>query len=59
MEFFGLMAGHMDDGNDEAGLTCMISNSHIPDNYEPSCFHLFGVGVYIIIQKLFFHLTEV
>ena len=28
----------------------MISNSHIPDAYEPGHFHLFGVGVYIVIK---------
>ena len=50
MGFFGLMAGHTDEGDDEAGLTCMISNSRIPDDYEPGCFHLFGVGMYIIIK---------
>jgi len=26
MGFFGTVAGHTDDGDDEAGLTCMISN---------------------------------
>jgi hypothetical protein len=31
MGFFGLTAGHSDKGDDEAGLTCMISNSRIPD----------------------------
>lgn len=50
MGFFGLTAGHTDDGDDEAGLTCMISSSRIPDNYEPGRFHLFGVGVYIVIK---------
>lgn len=50
MGFFGLTAGHTDDGDDEAGLTCMISNSRIPDNYEPGRFHLFDVGIYIIIK---------
>jgi len=50
MGFFGLTAGHTDDGDDEAGLTCMISNSRIPDTYEPGRFHLFGVGVYIVIK---------
>lgn len=50
MGFFGLTAGHTDDGDDEAGLTCMISNSRIPDDYEPGRFHLFGVGAYIIIK---------
>ena len=50
MGFFGLIAGYTDDGDDEAGLTCMISNSCIPDDYEPGRFHLFGVGMYIIIK---------
>lgn len=50
MGFFGLTAGHMDDGDDEAGMTCMISNSHIPEDYEPGCFHMFGIGVYIIVK---------
>jgi hypothetical protein len=50
MGSFGLTAGHTDDGDDEAGLTCMISNSHIPDDYEPGRFHLFGAGVYIVIK---------
>ena len=50
MGFFGLMAGHIDDGDDEAGLTCMISNSRIPDDYEPGRFHLFGSGMYTVIK---------
>lgn len=50
MGFFGLKADHTDKGNDEAGLICMISNSHIPDAYKPGHFHLFGVGVYIVIK---------
>lgn len=50
MGFFGLTAGHTDEGDDEAGLTCMISNSRIPNNYEPGRFHLFGAGIYIIIK---------
>jgi len=50
MGFFGTVAGHTDDGDDEAGLTCMISNCRIPDNYEPGRFHLFGVGVYVIVK---------
>lgn len=50
MGFFGLMAGHTDDGDDEAGLTCMISSSRIPDHYEPGRFHLFGLGMYVILK---------
>jgi hypothetical protein len=50
MGFFGLSAGHTDDGDDEAGLTCMISNSRIPEDYEPGRFHLFGSGMYIIVK---------
>ena len=50
MGFFGLSAGHTDEGDDEAGLTCMISNSRIPDNYEPGRFHLFGLGMYTIVK---------
>lgn len=50
MGFFGLSAGHTDDGDDEAGLTCMISNSRIPDNYEPGRFHLFGSGMYTVVK---------
>jgi len=50
MGFFGLTEGHTDDGDDEGGLTCMISNSRIPDSYEPGRFHLFGLGVYIIVK---------
>jgi len=50
MGFFGTVAGHTDDGDDEAGLTWMISNSRIPDNYEPGRFHLFRVGVYVIVK---------
>ncbi len=50
MGFFGLTAGHTDDGDDEAGLTCMISNSRIPEDYEPGRFHLFGSGMYIIVK---------
>ena len=50
MGFFGLTAGHTDDGDDEAGLTCMISNSRLPDSYEPGRFHMFGTGTYIIVR---------
>ena len=50
MGFFGLTEGHTDDGDDEAGLTCMISNSRIPYDYGPGRFHLFGVGAYIVIK---------
>ena len=39
MGFFGLTEGHTDDGDDEAGLTCMISN-----------FHLFGAGMYVNLK---------
>ena len=40
----------MDEGDDEAGLTCMISNSRIPEDYEPGHFHLFGTGMYVIVK---------
>jgi hypothetical protein len=50
MGFFGLTAGHTDDGDDEAGLTCMISSSRIPDDYEPGRFHIFGLGMYVIVK---------
>jgi hypothetical protein len=50
MGFFGQTAGHTDDGDDEAGLTCMISNSRIPDNYETGRFHLLGAGMYVILK---------
>lgn len=50
MGFFGLASGHTDDGDDEAGLTCMISNSRIPTFYEPGRFHLFGPGLYTIVK---------
>jgi len=50
MGFFGLTAGHTDDGDDEAGLTCMISNSRLPDDYEPGRFHMFGTGTYVIVK---------
>jgi len=50
MGFFGLTAGHTDEGDDEAGLTCMISNSRLPDDYEPGRFHMFGIGMYIIVK---------
>ena len=39
----------MDEGDDKAGLTCMISNSCIPNNYELGRFHLFGIGMYVIL----------
>jgi len=48
MGFFGL--GHTDDGDDEAGLTCMISSSHIPDDYDPGHFHIFDHGMYVIVK---------
>jgi hypothetical protein len=50
MVFFGLTEGHTDEGDDEAGLTCMISNSRIPEDYEPGRFHLFGAGIYVILK---------
>ena len=50
MGFFGLTEGHTDEGDDEAGLTCMISNSQIPEDYEPGRFHLFGTGMYVILK---------
>jgi hypothetical protein len=50
MGFFGLTAGHTDDGDDEAGLTCMISNSRIPDDYEAGRFHIFGSGMYTNVK---------
>jgi len=50
MGFFG--KGHSDDGDDEGGLTCMISNSQLPDNYEPGRFHIFAIGMYIIVKYL-------
>ena len=50
MGFFGLTAGHTDDGDDEAGLTRMISNSKLPDNYEPGRFHIFAIGMYSIVK---------
>ena len=48
MGHFGV--GHTDDGDDEAGLTCMISNSRIPEDYEPGRFHLFGSGMYTVVK---------
>ena len=50
MGFFGQTEGHTDEGDDEAGLTCMISNSRIPEEYEPGRFHLIGAGIYIILK---------
>src|ERR1700678_2912770 len=52
MGHFGHTAGHTDDGYDEGGLTCMISNSRIPEEYEPGRFHLFGSGMYIGVEVL-------
>lgn len=50
MGFFGSTEGHTDEGDDEGGLTCMISNSRIPEGYEPGRFHLFGMGVYVNLK---------
>ena len=50
MGFFGLMAGHTDEGDNEAGLTCMISNSRLPDKYQPGRFHIFAIGMYVIVK---------
>ena len=47
MGFFGLTTGHTDEGNDEAGLMCMISNSQLPDKYESGHFHIFVIRMYI------------
>jgi len=50
MGFFGTTRGHTDDGNDKAGLTCMISNSRLPDDYEAGHFHIFGTGMYVLVN---------
>jgi hypothetical protein len=50
MGFFGLIVGHTDDGDNEAGLTCMISNSRLPDKYEPGRFHIFAIRMYVIVK---------
>src|SRR5271155_5929469 len=50
MGSFGVVEGHTDEGNDEGGLTCMISNSRIPDDYESGRFHLFGARMYLILK---------
>jgi hypothetical protein len=50
MGFFGQTAGHTDEGDDEAGLTCMISNSRLPSEYEPGRFHIFSTGMYITLK---------
>lgn len=50
MGFFGLTEGHTDYGDDEAGLTCMISNSRLPKEYEPGRFHIFGSGMYTVVK---------
>src|SRR6266446_7106869 len=50
MGFFGLTAGHTDEGDDEGGLTCMISNSRLPESYEPGRFHIFAIGMYVIVK---------
>ena len=34
----------------EAGLTYMISNSRLPDKYEPGHFHIFAIGMYVIVK---------
>lgn len=47
MGFFGQTRGHTDEGDDEAGVTGVVSNSRLPNNYEPGRFHLIGVGIYI------------
>ena len=39
MGHFGLTAGHTDEGDDAGGLTCIISNSRIPNDYESGRFH--------------------
>jgi hypothetical protein len=48
--FFGSTDGHTDEGDDEAGLTCMISNSRLPKDYEPGRFHLLGAGMYVDLK---------
>ena len=48
MGFFG--EGHSDDGDDEGGLTCMISNSQLPHDYEPGRFHVFATEMYVIVK---------
>ena len=46
----GLTEGHTDEGDDEGGLTCIISNSRIPNDYEPDRFYLFNVGMYTVVK---------
>lgn len=38
---------HIDGHDDVGGLTCMIANSRLPDNYEPGRIHLLALGCYI------------
>ena len=40
----------MDNGDDEASLTCMISNSQLSDDYETGHFHIFLTEMYVILK---------
>jgi hypothetical protein len=44
---------HRDKKDDLGGLSCMISNTHIPEEegYEWGWFHLLAFGVYIVLQQ--------
>lgn len=44
---FGTVEGHRDMLDSAGGLTCMISNSRLPENYESGRFHLLGLGLFI------------
>lgn len=49
---FGSIDGHNDNGDSAAGLTCMIANSRLPDNYEPGRFHMLYIGAYFRLESL-------
>lgn len=49
MGFFG--SAHFDEGDSPAHYTNMITNSRLPDNYDPGYFHLLAFGVYVRLSN--------
>ncbi|TFK59530.1 hypothetical protein BDN72DRAFT_780589, partial [Pluteus cervinus] len=50
MGFFGSPDGHRDTHDSPGGMTVMVCNSDIPEDYECGRFHLLALGVYIKLR---------
>jgi hypothetical protein len=48
----GVFGGpHIDCNDAPAAFTAMISNCNIPSTYEPGCFHIIELGMYIVLDS--------